>query len=115
MISGRAIAAWLEDLNRDSSCSLAAQQSYVLSYERRDYFFVIGTVSYVTFGRFGPLLGRSTFHGLIAIGPEAVHALSANPRLFRRLNGTDQLAAFTIRRLARFVDSLTGASQAGCR
>lgn len=106
IISGHPVAHWLEEINRDGKCPLIARWSCVISYHGYDYFLVDGSVVYVTLGRFGALRGQSKVWCLVAVGAEAASVLSSDRRLFRRLNGTDTVSAFAIRRLFSFADTL---------
>jgi hypothetical protein len=103
-IDGQPVDYWLEILNQDSPPVLSAKESMVLSFAGRDYFFVSGKVVYLVYNLKGSSSGysmRSCF--LIAVGEAAVGFLSKEETIFRKIAGTDDLAAFSIYRWPDFL------------
>jgi len=106
MLDGHPFEYWLEELNRDSDVTLLVNQSFILSWRGHDYWLIDGRARYVTFGRFGPIAGQSSVKCLIATEGAARKTLTSKPRMFRQLIIKDRAAAFTIRRLAAFANTL---------
>ena len=106
VIGGQSVEHWLEILNRDTARSLVAIDTLVLMYKGREWFFVNGGI----FCRI-PETNRVTYRTakacfLVAVGETAVRLLAEQERVFRRIAGSADLAAFSIFRWPDFVAML---------
>ena len=94
---------WLHILIQDANTLLVAMNSMVLRYEGREWFFVRGEIGYRSSE------GSYDMHEeffLVAIGHSAVTLLSEQERVFRRITGSTELAAFSILRCRDFTSLL---------
>ena len=104
-IGERSAEHWLNILNRNAEWTIAITYTMFLRYEGHDYFFVSGQFNQVIYSHSGLPETRNAFF-LVAIGKPAVQILSDQDHLFRKISGSEELAAFSIYRWSEFTDAL---------
>ena len=106
VIGGQLIEYWLDILNLNAERTVGMTYAKVLMYGEYSYFFVSGSLGIFipNFPRVENLSRKAFF--LIAIGSPAVQVLANQEHLFRRISGSDELAAFSIYRWSEFTDAL---------
>jgi hypothetical protein len=107
-IGGQPVEHWLDILNRGMAQSLVATSTMVLTYRGHKFFFIDGGINYIAQGKWSPYFcrGQKTCL-LIAVGEPAVRLLSEDERVFRKITGSTELAAFSVFRWSDFSYMLT--------
>jgi hypothetical protein len=104
-IGGQPVEYWLNILNQDRTDPIVAICTMTLTYEGQDYYFVDGGISYVLSDKRAYYKMMEAFV-LIAIGQSAVRLLAEQERVFRRICGSEDLAAFSVYRWSDFAKML---------
>jgi hypothetical protein len=104
-IGGQPVEHWLNILNQDRTEPIVAGDTMVLTYKGQDYFFVDAGITYVIPSNRAICKIMKAFI-LVAIGQSAVRLLSEQDRVFRRICGSAELAAFSVYRWSDFAKML---------
>jgi hypothetical protein len=105
-IDGRSLEQCLDILNQGATQSLVASDAVVVIYEGREVFFVDGTIGYLAPSTNSWKYTRKNLCFIVAIGRSAVKFLSEQEQVFRMINGSTELAAFSIFRPSEFANVL---------
>jgi hypothetical protein len=102
-IGGQPVEHWLDILNRGTAQSLVAINTMVLTYKGHKFFFIDGGINYIAQGKWSPYYyRRQKTCLLVAVGEPAVRLLSEDERVFHKMTGSTELAAFSIFRWSEF-------------
>ena len=110
-IDGQSVEHWLNILNQDENQTLLANDTVVLKYKGREFFFVNGEISYLYYDLKNTSSKRMKSCFLIAVDRSAVWLLSDQEQVFRLIAGSTDLAAFSIYRWSDFVVALMSEKQ----
>jgi hypothetical protein len=101
-VGGRSVEHWLEVLNQDRRQTLTTNESFVFKYKGQELFFVDGQLTDVVPSKYSVSYRMQSLCFLIAVGKPAVWLLSDQEHVFRKLTGSDELAAFSVFRVSKF-------------
>ena len=105
-INGQSVEHWLNILNKDAPQPLVANDTVVLMYKGREFFFVDGGIAYTVPSKYGWSYRQEEAFFLVAVGQPAVRLLSERQEVFRFRMGSAELAAFSIFRWSDFTEML---------
>ena len=100
-IDGQSVNHYLDILNRDTAQALIAIDTIVVMYKGQQLFFVNGTIGYMTACKNPWRVSKLCF--AVAVGQAVVRLLSEQELILRRITGSSELAAFSVRRWSDFV------------
>ena len=106
-ISGHTVEYWLNIINSDTTQPIVVTETMVLRYKGREFFFVDGGISYTYAGKNHPAYGLEKGFFLVVVDKSAVNLLFEQGRVFRRIAGTADLAAYSIFRWSDFAKTMT--------
>ena len=99
VLGGQSAAQWLDILNRDTKYTLIANCAGAMNILGHTVLLFDGYIYYTTLGPTRAIGGRAPMLFLVATDSEAITTLKAHRREFKWLNGTEEYAAFGMRRL----------------
>ena len=104
-IAGQPVEYWLDLLNQDFPQPITAIDTMVLTYKGHDFFFIDGRIPYIATTS-GAYWSQQKAFLLIAVEESAARLLSRESALFRRIDTSTEVAAFSIYRWSDFSDRL---------
>jgi len=102
------VKSLLGEINRKTNLLFQTSASCWVDVKGFRYLFFDGIVVFLGSSWRGVQSARQEMRCLVSTSKQAKEALSANPRMFRNLAETDDVAVFYIRRLSEFVKEVQG-------